>query len=121
MCGLTKGPRRHKETWWRKRDVYQVVTKLKVCHKSKSSENKHTLDVDKKKVNEAVLEGQEYKLQELIADLKSKSGRKNCFGIANQMARDERDLISLCCMKIMSRTLCLKQTVCRIYGEAHKC
>ena len=29
----------------------------------------------------------------------SESGRKNCFRIARQMAREGRDVISVCCMK----------------------
>ena len=33
------------------------------------------------------------------ADLQSESGRKNCFRIARQMAREGRDVISVCCMK----------------------
>ena len=34
VCGMTKGPPRHKETWWWNRDVEKVVAKLKVCHKA---------------------------------------------------------------------------------------
>ena len=34
-----------------------------------------------------------------IADLQSSSGRKNCFRIARHMAREERNVIILCCMK----------------------
>ena len=48
VCGMTKGPPRHKETWWWNRDVEKVVAKRKVCHnawrKSKSAEDKHTLE-----------------------------------------------------------------------------
>ena len=33
------------------------------------------------------------------ADLQSESGRKNCFRIARQMAKEGRDVISVCCMK----------------------
>ena len=29
VCGLTKGPPRHKETWWWNRDVEKVVAKRK--------------------------------------------------------------------------------------------
>ena len=61
----------------------EVVTKRKVCHKawrkSKSAEDKHTLDVAKKEVYTAVLAAQESKLQEFTADLQSESGRNNCF------------------------------------------
>ena len=52
---MTKGPPRHTETWWWNRDVENVVAKRKVCHKawrkSKSAEDKHTLDVARKEVD----------------------------------------------------------------------
>ena len=80
-----------------------MVAKRKVCHKawrkSKSAEDKHTLDVAKKEVYTAVLAAQEFKLQEFTADLQSESGMKNCFRIAKQMAREGRDVISVCCMQ----------------------
>ena len=48
VCGMTKGPPQHKENWWWNRDVEKVVAKRKVCHKawlkSKSAEDKHTLE-----------------------------------------------------------------------------
>ena len=53
----------------------------------------------KKEVYTAVLAAQESKLQEFTADLRSESGRKNCFGIVRQMAREGRDVISVCYMK----------------------
>ena len=81
----------------------KVVAKRKVCHKawrkSKSAEDKHILDVAKKEVYTAVMTAQVSKLQEFTADLQSESGRKNCFRIARQMAREGRDVISVCCMK----------------------
>ena len=74
-----------------------MVAKRKVYHKvwrkSKSAEDKHTL------VYTAVLSAQESKLQEFTANLQSESGRKNCFRIARQMAREGRDGISVSCMK----------------------
>ena len=103
VCGMTKGPPRHKETWWWTRDMEKVVAKRNVCHKawrkSKSDEDKHTLDVAKKEVYTAVMTAQGSKLQEFTADLQSESVRKNCFRIARQMARETRDVISVCCMK----------------------
>ena len=53
----------------------------------------------KKEVYTAVLAAQESKLQEFTAALQSESDRKNCFRIARQMAREGRDVISVCCMK----------------------
>ena len=95
-CGMTNGPPRHKETWWWNRDVEKVVAKRMVCYKawrkSKLAEDKHTLDVTKKEVYTAVMTAQDTIFQ-------SESGRKNCFRIARQMAREGRDVISVRCMK----------------------
>ena len=77
----------------------EVVAKQNICHKawrkSKSAEDKHTLDVAKKEVYELCWKP-ESKLQELTADLQSESGKRNCFRIARQLARDVN---SVCCMK----------------------
>ena len=66
----------------------KVVAKRKVCHKvwrkSKSAEDKHTLDVAKKEVYIAVMTAQESKLQAFTSDIQSESGGKNCFRIARQ-------------------------------------
>ena len=82
-----------KETWFPNEWYF-----TKPDGKSKSAEDKHTLDLAKKEVYTAMLESQESMLQGSTGDLQS--GRKNCFMIARQMARDGRDVISVCCMKI---------------------
>ena len=53
----------------------------------------------KKELYTAVMTAQESKLQEFTADLQSESGTQNCFEIARQMAREIRDVISVCYMK----------------------
>ena len=53
----------------------------------------------KKEVYTTVLATQESKLQEFTADLQSESAMKNSFRIARQMAREGRDVVSVCCMK----------------------
>ena len=78
----------------------EVVAKRKVCHKvwrkSKSAEDKHTLDVTKNQVYTSVLAAQESKLQELSADLQSEYDRKNCFKIARQKAIEREEMSSAC-------------------------
>ena len=71
----------------------------------KSAEDKHNLDVAKKEVYTAVMTAQESKLQEFTADHQSESSRKNCFRIARHMAREGRDVISVCCMKNDARNI----------------
>ena len=59
----------------RHRDVEKAVARQKVCHKawwkSKSAEDKHALNVAKRKVYTAVMTAQEFKLQEFTADLQN--------------------------------------------------
>ena len=43
-----------------------------------------------------MMTAQESKLQGFTAHLQSESGKKNCFRIAKQMAREGRDVISVC-------------------------
>ena len=111
VCGMTKGPPRHKETWWWNRDVEKVVAKRGVCRrawrKSESAEDGHTLNVAKREVYTVVMTAQEYKLQEFTADLRSESGRKNCFKIARQMAREGRYVISVCAYEKLCRECCV--------------
>ena len=61
----------------------------------------------KKEVYTSVLAAQESELQELTSDLQSESDRKKCFRIARQMAREGRDVISVCCLKNDVGMLCL--------------
>ena len=61
--------------------------------------NNMSLDVAKKEVYTVVMTAQEYKLQEFTVDLQSESGRKNCFRVARQMAREGRDVINVGCIK----------------------
>ena len=53
----------------------------------------------KKELYTAVPAVQESKLQEFTADLWSESGKKKCFRIARQMARERKYVISVCCLK----------------------
>ena len=79
--------------------LQNIKAKRIVTHLVKYFRLSHALDVAKKEVYTAVMTAQESKLQEFTADFQSESGRKNCFRIAKQMAREGRDVISVCCMK----------------------
>ena len=87
----------------------EVVDKGKACHKvclkSKSAEDKHTLDIAKKEVDAAVLAAKDTKLQECTADLRSESCRKNCVRITRQMAGEGGGEISVSCMKKYVRSV----------------
>ena len=66
-----------------------------------SAEDIHTLEVAKKNVYTDVLAAHQSRVQEFTTDLQSESGRKNCFSIARQLAREGRDVISVCCMNVL--------------------
>ena len=64
---------------------------------------------------------QESKLQEFTADLQSESGRKNCFRIARQMAREGIHVIGVCCMKNDAGNGVSDADGMEVYGKASKC
>jgi len=39
ICGMTKGPRRHKETWWWNEDVAEAVREKKIMYRKWKKEN----------------------------------------------------------------------------------
>ena len=45
VCGMTKGPPWHKETWWWNRDVEKMVAKRKVCHKAWGNLNRLKINI----------------------------------------------------------------------------
>ena len=39
ICGMTKGPRRHKETWWWNEEVAEAVSDKKIKYEKWKKEN----------------------------------------------------------------------------------
>ena len=103
VCGWTKGPPRHRETWWWNADVAEVVDEKKRCYKkwqkSKAESDKAIYVEAKRKAQKAVANAQERKRQEFASDLASEAGKRNVFRIAKQMAKERQDVVGVNCLK----------------------
>ena len=49
ICGMTKGPPRHKETWWWNEEVAEAVTNKKIKYGKWKKENTEEARMDYKK------------------------------------------------------------------------
>ena len=103
VCGWTKGPAKHRETWWWNQEVEEAVENKRKCFKawqhSKMMPDKLKYTEAKMKAKTAVWTAKEAKRQEFAAELGSEEGKKNFFRVAKQMAKDQRDVTGSCCMK----------------------
>jgi hypothetical protein len=103
ICGITKGPPRHKETWWWNDDVEKAVVEKKRCyrvwHETKTEVDRLVYKEAKQKAQKVVAVAQETKRKELASELGSEQGKKNVFRIAKQMAKERQDVVGINCLK----------------------
>lgn len=103
VCGRTKGPPRHKETWWWNEEVDLAIDEKRKCFKKWQKTN---LDSDKsayknakQQAKKTVAIAQELKRLELASELNSEEGKRNVFRIAKQMTKERQDVGGVSCLK----------------------
>lgn len=103
VCGVTKGPPRHKETWWWNRETEKAVankrTMFLAWRRSQSQQDKEAYVEAKKKAKFVVWRAQENKRREFAEDLDSEAGKKNFFRIAKQMSKEQTDVTGSVCIR----------------------
>ena len=103
VCGWTKGPARHKETWWWNDDVEEAVNTKRMCYdrwwKTDLHSDRAIYEEARKKCNKACAVAQQGKLNELATELESEDGKKKVFNIAKQMAKERQDVTGVNCLK----------------------
>ena len=103
VCGWTKGPPRHRETWWWNEEVAEAVEEKRALYsvwKRTGIEGDHQRYIEaKKRARNAVWRAKECKREELTRDLSGTEGQKKVFKIAKQMAKEQVDIEGACCMK----------------------
>ena len=57
ICGMTKGPRRHKETWWWNEEVAEAVREKKIKNGKWKKENAKEARMEYKKSRKKCKEG----------------------------------------------------------------
>jgi len=102
-CGWTKGPPRHKETWWWNEEVSKAVEEKRRCYKewqrTKNEQDMVTYKESKAKARRAVAAAKDSKRKEFASELESAKGKRNVFRIAKQMAKERQDVLGVNCLK----------------------
>jgi len=103
ICGMTKGPRRHKETWWWNEDVAEAVREKKVKYRKWKRENTEEARLEYKKsrqnANRVISSAKEKKQKEWANDLNDSEYQNEIFRMAKHMVRERQDITGLNCIK----------------------
>ena len=102
-CGRTKGPRRHKETWWWNSEVQEAVDRKSKSFQnwldSRREEDLQLYKEHRKAASKAVAVAKASKQIEFAEHVETKEGRDNIFRIAKQLAQDKKDVTGMRCLK----------------------
>ena len=90
VCGWTKGPPRHGETWWWNDEVAKAIEEKRRCYmiwyKTKTASDKNKYKEARRNARRNVALAQEKTRQELVNEVESTAGKKNVYRVAKQMA-----------------------------------
>jgi len=100
ICGMTKRPRRHKETWWWNEEVAESVREKKIKYRKWKKENTKEARMEYKKSRKNA--------KRIISSVKEKK-QKECANdsecqneicrMAKQMVKERQDITRLNCIK----------------------
>jgi hypothetical protein len=103
VCGWSKGPTRHSESWWWNDEVEKAVEEKKRCykiwHKSKADGDKVKYKEARRNAKKTVAAAQEVMRQEIVGELENSEGKRNVYRIAKQMAKSRQDIVDVNCVK----------------------
>merc|ERR1711974_508094 len=109
VCGKTKGPPRHKETWWWSEEVSKIVEEKQKCYQKwfkareedsdEQEELKETYKEAKKTAKKAVTEAKQAKRKEFAEQVNTAGGKQKVFKMAKQMVRKNKVTIGGNCLK----------------------
>ena len=107
ICGWTRGPPRHSETWWWNDRVEKIIDdkrlKFKEWQKSRGTpteaEAHAAYKVTKKAAKKEVAKAQEAQRKQFGERLDTEEGQKMVFRIAKQMAKERCDVTGVNCLR----------------------
>jgi len=102
VCEMTKGPCRHKETWWNE-EVAEVVREKKIKYGKWKKENTKEARMEYKKSRQnakrVISSAKEKKEKEFANDLNDSECQNEIFRMAKQMVKERQDITGLNCIK----------------------
>jgi len=103
ICGMSKGPRRHKETWWWNEKVAEAVRKNKIKYGKWKKENTKKVRKEYKKsrqnAKKVISPAKEKKQKECANDSNDSECQNEIFRMAKQMVKEEPYITGLNCIK----------------------
>jgi len=100
---MTKGPRRHKKTWWWNEMVAEAVMEKKIKYGKWKKENTKEARMDYKKsrknAKRVMFSAKEKKPKECANDLNDSECQNEIFRMAKQMVKERLDITGLNCIK----------------------
>ena len=103
ICGMTKRPRRHKETWWWNEQVAEAVREKKIKYGNWKKENTKEARMEYKKCRQnaksVISSAKEKKQKECANDLNDTECQNEIFRMAKQMVKQRQDITGLNCIK----------------------
>ena len=98
ICGITKGPCRHKETWWWNEEVAEAVREKKIKYgkwkKENTKEARREYKKSRQDAKRVISSAKEKKRKECANDLNDSECQ-----MAKQMVKERQDITGLNCIK----------------------
>jgi hypothetical protein len=114
VCGKTKGPARHKETWWWNEDTEAAVAekreKFLAWQKSQGENDKAAYKHAKKTAQRVIAKAQSDERQKFGEMLESEDGKGNLFKVAKQMVKENKDVVGVGCVKDNDGKIVVEET-----------
>jgi len=103
ISGMTKGPRRHKETWWWNEEVAEAVRDKKIKYgkwkKEYTEEARMEYKKSRQNAKRVLSSANEKKQKEWANDLNDSECQNEIFRMAKQMVKERQDITGLNCIK----------------------
>jgi len=113
VCGRTKGPRRRKETWWWNDEIGEAVKEkgrlYRIWHKSGSKKDQLTYHIASKQAKRLVYAAKERARKKFGEDLDKADAKGKVFRVANQMKKENRDVVGDGCIRDSNGTVVVEQ------------
>jgi hypothetical protein len=103
VCGRTKGPPRHRETWWWNENIGEIVKEkrrlFEVWKNTGSESDRKLYNAAKRQAKKEINVAQEAERKKFGEMLQREDGKKNVFRVAKQMVKENRDVVGIGCIK----------------------
>jgi len=106
IFGMSRGPCRHKETWWWNEGVAEAVREKKITYRKWKRENSKEAWMEYKKCRQSakrvISSAREKKQKECASDRNDPEHQNEIFRMAKQMVKERQDITGSNCLKGVS-------------------